>query len=72
VPTLEDFLKEYINNVGYVDWVCLAPDTVWKTTQNMVMSRLCKKQISALLMEQQLHTGIYKKKFFVTLKFALT
>ena len=29
----------YINTVGYLDWVCLAPSwKVWKTPQNMVMS----------------------------------
>ena len=29
----------YINTVGVVDWVCLAPDRkVWKAPLNMVMS----------------------------------
>jgi hypothetical protein len=29
----------YINTVGDVDWVCLAPDRkVWKAPLNMVMS----------------------------------
>jgi len=40
VPTAEDFFENryYINTVGDVDWVCLAPDRkVWKAPLNTVM-----------------------------------
>ena len=50
----------YINTVGDVDWVCLAPDRkVWKAPLNMVF-RLCKRQVSAWLMEQQLPVHLEK------------
>jgi len=41
VPTSEDSFESqyYINTVGDVDWVSLAPDSkVWKAPLNMVMS----------------------------------
>ena len=41
VPTSEDFFecRHYINSVGDVDWVSLAPDRkVWKAPLHMVMS----------------------------------
>jgi hypothetical protein len=51
-----------------VDWVSLAPDKkVLKAPLNMVMFRLCKRQGSAWLMEQQLPV-YWKKKIYVTLK----
>jgi len=41
--------------VGYVDWVSLFPDrNTWKASLNMVISlRLCARQVSAKLIEQQ-------------------